>query len=195
MSFLNTMKSVAKYRSAYHAICLMAIALVVAGFGVKDQSVSDDEYKVKAVFLYNFARFVEWPTGAFPEPESPFVIGVLGDDPFGPFLDETVRDEKVNERPLITNRYQKASDIGMCHILFVSKSVSEKHEDILLSIKGKNILTVSDVSGFTKNGGMIRFVNEDNKIKILINLEAAKSENLVISSKLLRIARIVESQN
>jgi hypothetical protein len=188
-------KRFSKYRSVWGATCVMATMLVITGFTRLDQSASNEEYKVKAVFLYNFARFVEWPADAFPEPGSPFVIGVVGDDPFGPYLDETVRGETVNERSLATTRFEKVSDIKNCHILFISKSLNENQEAILSAIKGKNILTVSDVSGFTKNGGMIRFVNEDNRIKILINLEAAKSEELVISSKLLRIAKIVESQN
>jgi hypothetical protein len=188
-------KTFSKYKFGFYASCMVGVVLVITGFNSKDQFASNEEYKVKAVFLYNFARFVEWPADAFPQADSPFIIGVLGEDPFGPYLDETVRGEKVNERSLITIRYEKAGDIENCHILFISKSLTEKQEGILSAIKGKKILTVGDVSGFTKNGGMIRFLNEDNRIKILINLEAVKSEELVISSKLLRIAKIVESQN
>jgi hypothetical protein len=176
------------------SLCLLVIAWMIFAFNVQKQPLSD-EYKIKAVFLYNFAQFVEWPDKAFSSGEPGLVIGVLGDDPFGPYLDETVRGEKVNEKPLIINRYQKVSDIGTCHILFVSQSTKEKQEEIVSQLKGKTVLTVSDAPNFTRRGGMIRFVNEENKIKIRINLEAAKAEGLIISSKLLRIAEIVKSQN
>jgi hypothetical protein len=171
---------------------LLILTLTMSGF--RDQSTSD-EYKVKAVFLFHFAQFVEWPASVFADAQSPIVIGVLGEDPFGNYLDETVFGEKVNDRPLVVNRYQRASDIQNCHILFVSKSVKEKQDEIIQTLKGKRILTVSDLSGFAKSGGMIRFVNEENKIKIRINLDAAKAEGLTISSKLLRIAEIVKPQN
>src|SRR5947207_13490122 len=79
------------------------------------------EYQIKAVFLFNFAQFVDWPTNAFPEVQTPLVIGVLGEDPFGSYLDETVRGEKVNNRPLVIQRYRRADEIKSCHILFISR--------------------------------------------------------------------------
>lgn len=172
---------------------MIVMLTITTALVTEKKQVTTDEYKLKAVFLYNFARFVEWPADVFTEAQAPLVIGVLGNDPFGRFLDETVNGEKINDRPLLTNRFEKVSDIGTCHILFISKSVRENHETILSALKGKKILTVSDVNEFTKAGGMIRFVNEDNRIKLFINLDAAKAEDLTISSKLLRIAKIVES--
>jgi hypothetical protein len=176
----------------FFVIQIVAIGSVMSAF--RDQPVSD-EYKIKAVFLYHFAQFVEWPEDALSSSQPVMVIGVLGEDPFGPYLDETVLGEKVNDRSLVINRFEKVSDIQTCHILFISKSTREKTEDILHSVKGKKILTVSDAAGFAKAGGMIRFVNEENKVKIRINLEAVKAEGLTVSSKLLRIAEIVKSQN
>jgi hypothetical protein len=195
MSFLDQVISLHPIMSrSLRCTFLIAGLLVLPGFKSQQQALSE-EYKIKAVFLYHFAEFVAWPTAAFSKSENSLIIGVLGDDPFGSYLDETVVGEKVNERQLVVNRYQNVSDIKVCHILFITKSAKEDHEEIFLALKGRNILTVSDVSGFTKRGGMIRFLNEDNKVKIKINVEAAKAEDLVISSKLLRIAEIVKTQN
>jgi hypothetical protein len=149
------------------------------------------EYQVKAVFLYNFALFVDWPPSAFEEPQSPLVIGILGTDPFGDYLDEAVRNERVNNRPMVIRRFRRVEDITICHILFISPSTSGQLEHVLASLKGRSILTVSDVDGFSQLGGMIRFVEEKNKIRLRINLEAAKAAGLRISSKLLRPAEVV----
>jgi hypothetical protein len=155
------------------------------------QSPPDAEYQLKAVFLFNFAQFVEWPAGTFPTPEAPLVIGVLGDDPFGPYLDETVRGEKVNDRPLIVRRYRSVEEVTTCHILFVSRHEQGHFQGILDSLRGRSVLTVSDAEGFASRGGMIRFVTDKNRIRFRINLGAAKAANLTLSSKLLRAAQIV----
>jgi hypothetical protein len=149
------------------------------------------EYQIKAVFLYNFTQFIEWPASAFQDQHAPFVIGVLGEDPFGKYLDETVSGEKVNNHPLVVKRFDSVEEVKGCHIIFIAQPATEDMEDVINKLKGKNILTVSDVNGFIKKGGMIRFLNESNKIKIRINLEVAKASDLVISSKLLRLAEIV----
>jgi hypothetical protein len=149
------------------------------------------EYEVKAAFLYNFVQFVEWPTDAFVDAQSPIVIGILGDDPFDASLDEIVRDEKVNNRPLVIQHYQRVEDIKACQILFISQSENRRLAEIFAALKDRSILTVGDTDGFVKRGGMIRFVTEKNKIRFRINAEAAKAANLTISSKLLRLAEIV----
>ena len=148
------------------------------------------EYQLKAVFLFNFAQFVDWPPKAFPEPQTPLVIGVLGEDPFGNYLDETVRGEKVNGRPLAVQRYRRVNEIKICHVLFISHSESDRLEQIFASLRGRSILTVGDVDDFCLRGGMIRLVNEKNKIRMHINLEPVKAANLTISSKLLRVAEL-----
>jgi hypothetical protein len=138
--------------------------------------------------LFNFAQFVDWPPKAFPEAQTPLVIGILGEDLFGSYLDETVRGEKVNDRPLVVQRYHRIGEIKTCHVLFISRSESARLEEILASLKGRSILTVGDTDDFALRGGMIRFVTEKNKIRMRINLEAVKAANLTISSKLLRLA-------
>jgi hypothetical protein len=149
------------------------------------------EFQVKAVFLFNFAQFVEWPPEAFPGATEPFVIGILGDDPFGSYLDEAVRGEKVNNRSLSIVRFSRAEDIKTCHILYISQSEAGRLDQILSALRGRSILTVSDVAQFNHLGGMIRFVTENNKVRLRIDNEAAKSAGLKISSKLLRPSQLV----
>lgn len=149
------------------------------------------EYDLKAVFLYNFAQFVEWPPEAFPDEKMPLVIGVLGIDPFGPRLDEIVREERVHNRKLVVQRYLKVEEVKIVHILFISQSERRKLDQILAQLRGRKILTVSDIEGFTQRGGIIGFFMENNKIRLRINLGAAKLANLTLSSKLLRVAETV----
>ncbi|RAV98232.1 YfiR family protein [Pseudochryseolinea flava] len=151
------------------------------------------EYQVKAVFLYNFAQFVEWPKQAFTTDNAPLIIGVLGADPFGSYLDKTVKGENVNGHPIIVKRFQKIEDIKNCHILFINITGKDRVREICEQLNAKNVLTVSDMPNFTKQGGIVKFYVEDNKTKIRINLEASKRADLSISSKLLRVAEIVNN--
>jgi hypothetical protein len=164
------------------------ISAVLLSSGPRLSAETSPEYQVKAVFLFNFAQFVDWPPKAFPEPQTPLVIGVLGEDPFGTYLDETVRGENVNNRPLVVQRYRRIGDIKTCHVLFINRSETDRLEQILASLKGRNILTVGDTDDFAQRGGMIQLVTEKNKIRMRINLEVVKAANLTISSKLLRVA-------
>jgi hypothetical protein len=149
------------------------------------------EYQIKAVFLFNFSQFVEWPISSFPSPQSALVIGILGEDNFGSYLDEIVNEEQVNGHPLTIQRYHHINDIKTCHILFINRTEAKNMEQTIANLKGRNILTVSDAPDFIKKGGMIRFFTVNNKIQLQINSEASKSADLVISSKLLRLAEIV----
>jgi hypothetical protein len=147
--------------------------------------------QVEAVFLFNFSQFVEWPPQVFADPGSPIAICVLGSDPFGATLDEVVHGEVVKGRPLAVRRFQHIEELTDCQILFVSRSERERLQPILEKLKGRNILTVSDLEEFAGEGGVICFVVLDNKIRLRVNLEAAKAAGLTLSSKLLRPAQIV----
>lgn len=149
------------------------------------------EYQVKAVFLFNFTQFVEWPTDSFQDPTSPLVICIIGEDPFGSYLEKIIDGEKVAQHPLTIKHVSSIEEIKDSHILFINTTGNQMKE-ILSSVKGQHILTVSDANNFAKNGGVIRMYTEERKIKIRINLTAAKANQLTISSKLLRIADIVE---
>ncbi len=149
------------------------------------------EAQVKAVFLFNFAQFVDWPAEAVPDSHAPVVIGVLGGDPFGAFLDATVRGEHRGARPFEVQRFQRAEDITRCDILFIGRPVGDRPEEILARLKNRPILTVSDADRFAERGGMIRFVTDRGRIRLQINPKAAEAARLTISSKLLRVAEVI----
>jgi YfiR/HmsC-like len=146
------------------------------------------EYQVKAVFLFNFAQFVSWPSQQ--PPDAPLVIGILGDDPFGSYLDETVRGEKVNGRSLTIQRLRRGADPRNSNILFIAQSERDRAAQIVSNLKGRSVLTVSDIDRFAELGGMVQFFTENNKIRMRVNLDAVKAANLKISSKLLRVAEV-----
>jgi hypothetical protein len=170
--------------------CLWLVLAVLAT-GSAGALAAPSEYQVKAVFLFNFAQFVDWPAEAFPRPDAPFVIGILGQDPFGSQLDDVVRGETVNKRTLVVERYRSVAEIRDCNILFIGSNESGHLDEILMALKGRSILTVGDADPAAQRGVMIQLVNENNRIRLRINVAAAKAGNLTISSKLLRPAEIV----
>lgn len=171
---------------------LAALAIGIASNVPLDaQAVS--EYQIKAVFLFNFAQFVDWPAGAFPGPTTPIVIGVVGEDPFGALLDRTVQGERINNRPIAARRFRRVEEVDLCHVLFISRSETARLDQVLARLQNRPILTVGEVDGFAFRGGMIGFVTENNKVRMRINADSAKAAGLVISSKLLRPATIVSA--
>jgi hypothetical protein len=152
------------------------------------------EYQVKAVFLFNFAQFVEWPSAAFSGARAPIVIGVLGQNPFGSYLDDTVRGETVEDRPLEVQRYRRVEEIKNCHILFISRSEVSKLKEILMVLKDRSILVVGDDDEFVLRGGMIRLATTRNRVRMIINTDAAMAASLTISSQLLRSADLVAAK-
>jgi hypothetical protein len=160
---------------------------------VAAQAPAVPEYRVKAAFLFQFTQFVDWPAQAFSTARTPLVIGILGEDPFGAFFDETVRDENAKGHPLAVERYRRLEDLKNCHVLFVSRSEANWVEEILAAFKGRSTLIVGDADGFADRGGMIQFVTQANKIRLRINLAAARAANLTISSNLLRPATVINS--
>jgi len=173
---------------------VLSASLLVTGMVIPQKIDPSREYQIKAVFLFNFTQFVEWPDSVFHEPQTPLVIGILGEDPFGTYLDKTVLGEEINNHPLVIQRYRSVEEIKMCHILFISQTETDHLEEIFAGLKGRSILTVGEVADFTKQGGMIQFVTERNKIQLQINVEATREVDLTISSKLLRLAEIVTTQ-
>jgi hypothetical protein len=147
------------------------------------------EYQVKAAFLYNFGRFVSWPAGTFSHSSSPFIIGVVGQDPFGASLEKAVSGKTMSNRPIVIRRFRRVSDIEQCHVLFISDSERERLAKVLDRAEGRATLTVSEIEGFTARGGMINFVVESKKVRFDINAAAAERVRLRISAKLLQLAR------
>ncbi len=149
------------------------------------------EYRVKAALLYNFAKFVEWPDASGPQ--SSWVIGVLGVDPFGDALEHTMRDKMVRGKRIEIRRFATPSELEDCHILFVSDSEARSLPEILDHLNGRPILTVSDMERFARQGGMVSIVEENDRLRFRINVDAAEQSSLTISSKMLGLADVVKS--
>jgi hypothetical protein len=166
------------------------LMLVHAG-GAMAQQAPVGEYEVKAAFLYNFAKFVEWPevSGAGGAPE--FVIGILGQDPFGSDI-AVIEGKSVNGKILKIVRSDSLAELNNCQVLFISGPVENRLDDILKKLGSRPILTVGDTHGFAHAGIMINLFKKDNKIRFEINPTAAEKTGLRISSHLLRLARIID---
>jgi hypothetical protein len=173
-------------------VAAATIAVTVAA-GTPALSAPASEYQVKAVFLFNFSQFVSWPPEAFSQPDAPLVIAVLGRDRFGADLDAAVSGERAGNRPLIVRRYHNVSEITDCQILFIDRSEAAKLQEIAAALRGRRILTVSDADDAAIRGIVVQFVTDNNRIRLRINVSAARADGLTISSKLLRPAQIVDS--
>lgn len=175
---------------------LITIAMVILpslGFEAHAQdSSASSEYLIKAGFIYNFANLVQWPSNAFSQPDSPIVIGIFGEDPFGTILDRVLESKKVNGRSFVVKRLRSVPDLRECHIVFVSSSEMAHLAEAIHLVKGMPILTIGEIPGFAKRGGIINLVLEDSKVHFEVNVEAAKEADLNISSRLLALARIVQ---
>ncbi len=166
----------------------MALLLLAALEG-HAQPAKPSEYQLKAAFLYHFAQLVSWPARAFNQTNSPMVIGILGENPFGTQLEETLRGKNVNGHPLAIREIPTLAEAtNDCHILFVGSSERKRLPEIFAGLRGTNLLTVGEMDGFTEAGGMINLVLEGTKIRFQINDAAAKNAGLKISSKLLSLS-------
>jgi hypothetical protein len=181
-------------RRALPGLAVLGVLLGFAGPGPAETTPADLEYEVKAAFLFNFAKFVEWPPDAFPDPATPVTICIVGEDPFGQGLDAVVEGETLNGRRLAVRRLRDLLQARDCHVLFVSRSEKERLPALLAGLRSGGVLTVGEGDGFLEQGGMIRFVLEQNRVRFDINLDAAEHARLKLSSKLLRLARVVNPQ-
>lgn len=157
------------------------------------QSSEPNEYAVKAAFLFNFTKFVEWPDASFSSPQAPILLGIIGDDPFGDSLTTIVAGQKVEGRDIVIQKHRYGDDLRHCHILFVSASERSHVAQILASVQLAGVMTVSDLDGFAEAGGLMQFVIQENRVRFLVNLDAAKQSKLRVSAKLLALARVVHS--
>ena len=155
------------------------------------QSNTVSELQVKAVFLYNFTHFIDWPQTAFESKYDSFVIGVVGNDPLTPFIEQAIKGEWIETHVIRLEKYRSAAEIKKCHLLYVSSDDPEEVREILRIAARKKILTVGDTPNFVRWGGMIRFYTEHGKLRLQINNTIAKAEGFKISSKLLRVADVL----
>lgn len=166
----------------------LCLGLLLAASSGRSQVPQLSEYQIKAAFLYNFGRFIDWPADAFVNGSSPFVFGILGDNPFGKTLDQAFTGKNLNGHPVVVQVVHSLPEASHCHILFICSSEKSHLEKIIQSLHAASVLTVSESTQFIDDGGMINFVTIDNKVRFQINNGAAKAARLKISSKLLGLA-------
>ncbi|HYK89496.1 MAG TPA: YfiR family protein [Acidobacteriota bacterium] len=170
---------------------MVMILAFSAETGLLAQQAKPSEYQVKAAYLYNFGRFVKWPAGLAAGKGDSFPVCVLGRDPFGPILDRTLAGEALEGKPVVIRRILKSQDAADCRILFVSLTEENHLKEILAATDQAGVLTVSDIPGFSRRGGIIQFVAEGDRVRFEINLASAESAKLVMSSELLKVAAAV----
>jgi hypothetical protein len=159
----------------------------------QDEDIANREYRIKAAYLYQFGRYVEWPAKAFSDANAPFVIGILGQDPVTADLEEIAKIKRIQNRPIVIRRFATAADVRPCNILYVPAATSsEVQAELLRKTAGQGILLVGDSSDFLDRGGVVQFSVEENSIRVAIARKAADREGLKISAKLLQVARVVE---
>jgi len=176
------------------AACSLMRGVILHG---QSEDVDEDKaIKVKAAYLFNFTKFVTWPADAFQDDHSPIVIGIVGTDPFGPLLDQTVKDKMVLERELKVQRFQwrigdDVSAMKKCHVLYVSTSLGDSATNLIAAIAGSPTLVVVEGTKLAKSGGILGFILEEGRIVFWANWKAAEAANLQLSSQLLKLARLI----
>jgi hypothetical protein len=168
----------------------MMILIVMGSLPLPAQSQVNREYLIKAGFLYNFTKFVDWPAGSFKNDTAPFVLLIYGIDPFSSAI-EAIRDKPVKGRRLVVKHAQRLDQLEEAQMVYISPSEKTQLKSILTALRGRPVLTVSDLNHFAQAGGMIGLVTVEEMIKLEINLEAIKPTNLTVSFQLLKLARIV----
>ena len=184
----------ARLRHGALLLCLIAV-LTAPGdrtIGAETESAGLSEYQIKAAYLYYFTTFVDWPPEALPRSGDALVVGVLGQDPFGPVLDDTLRGKTVGNRPLIVKRFGSIRDARECHLLFISASERDRLVSIFKGLEGAAILTVGEIEYFASRGGQIAFRMESKKVRFDINVAAVERARLKVSAQLMKLGRIVE---
>lgn len=167
----------------------MALLLMVGpGMGLAESPISL-EYKVKGAVLLNFAKFVKWPAEAFASTNTPVTIGIVGENPFGDFLNQLVAGETIGSRPIVVKRLGATDDLSPCQVLFIPESTPAAD---VLKRAGPGVLTVGESDDFMEDGGTIHLLIQDNKVRFEVNMEAAERAHLTISSQLLKLAKSIK---
>jgi hypothetical protein len=173
-----------------------SVILLLVSFSVSAQLAGPSEPELKAAFVYNFIKFTEWPAEEMRNKGEPFVIGVLGKDPFGTALDKVIEGESFHQKPIVVRRFSRMDEsVGNSQVLFISASEESNLPAILKLIEGQAILTVSEIENFAHRGGVIKLAKESNKLGFEINVDAAKQAGLAMNAQLLRLAKIVKRQS
>jgi len=179
-----------RHRKALRQALAIACCVLLAGISWRAQAQQPkaNEFQVKAAYLYNFGRFVEWPDQNVPAKSDAFEICVLGADPFGSTLDATLARETIAGRNVTAKRISKPQEIDSCRILFISSSEQAHLKEVLMALDKASVLTVSDIPRFSERGGMIGFVLDGDRVRFDVNLATAQDARLTLSSELLKVA-------
>lgn len=175
------------------SVVLLLALFALSSFPAAQESSADLEHQVKAAFLYNFARFVEWPPDT-PSGEASFVIGILGSDATSLALEETVQGKSVGGRTIRVRPVKTQEEATQCHMLFVGSETPDRLARLLKAVRGSAVLTVGDSDTFAREGGIVNFVMQDHHVRFAVNTDAAERAGLKISSKLLQLAIIVHDE-
>ncbi|MGZ9226368.1 MAG: YfiR family protein [Anaerolineales bacterium] len=181
-------------RGKLRALGLVALLTLSGAPFMWAQASPTVEYQLKAAFLYNFSKFVEWPSDAFKSNEPRLLLCVFRDNPFGNVLDEILQGKTINSRELLARRINELPDLKSCQLVFVSHREDKRLSEILDSLRGTSALVVGESDGFAERGGGIQFFLEGNKLRFAVNVDAVRKARLGVSSQLLALARIVHSQ-
>ena len=179
-------------RKCIKFIVLLFFVIFAAGLNCQAQNVQPTKYQIEAAFIFNFARFVDWPTQAFTDASSPMVIGVLGKNRFGTDLAQMISGKTIRGHPLQFQECASLTEAARCHVLFISDSEKSRVAKIISGLGNDSVLTVSETDDFIAAGGMINLRIVNDKMRFDINNSAAKSAGLTISSKLLSLAMTVK---
>jgi hypothetical protein len=171
---------------------VLCVSFFPAAGSLRAQQPKASEFQVKAAYLFNFGRFVEWPD---QNSTANFEICVLGSDPFGGALDATLAGGTIAGKSVTAKRISSPQEINSCRILFISSSEENRLKEDLQALEKARVLTVSDIPRFSDRGGMIGFVSEGNRIRFDVNLDSATGAGLTLSSELLKVATNVKKNS
>lgn len=162
---------------------------------VRSQDATSVEYQVKAAFLLNFAKFIEWPSDVFQDEQKPITVCIFRYDPFGRSLDDILEGKIVNNRQVVARRIVELGELSACQIAFVSEREEKRLPEVLNRLKGSSVLVIGETGTFAERGGGIQFFLEDHRLRFAVNVDAVRKAHLNVSSKLLTLAKIVHDQS
>ena len=174
------------------AASVIVVVTVVASLLVSPRAIAQSEDQIMAAFLFNFARYVEWPKDAFDRNDMPVNICMLSTKEFGDVVSKTVSGKTVADREVVVRWTAGLPETAGCHILFIGREFGKSHSEAVAKLGGMSVFTVADQEGFAKAGGIANFFRAENRIRFEINPRAAQKAGLKISSRLLRLAKVVQ---
>ncbi|HEX3822192.1 MAG TPA: YfiR family protein [Candidatus Sulfotelmatobacter sp.] len=175
-------------RRALRRLVAIALVMLYAIFYIHAQTAKPSEYAVKAAYLYNFGKFINWPAASTQTGSASFDICLLGRDPFGPTLQAAVAHETLGGKQIVVRQIDALSDTADCRVLFISTSEAKRLKQILAALGRASVLTVSDLPEFTERGGMVQFVLQGDRVRFEVNSASAERAGLTLSSDLLKVA-------